>query len=368
MDIFDIDHATVKQTALHGRYITRNHIVGILSKLPTTFKCEKLGSSVEGVPIESLTFGKGSHRIFMWSQMHGNESTTTKAVFDLINLLQTNTNWTNSVLEKCTIRIIPMLNPDGAKAYTRVNANNVDLNRDARHRSQPESVVLRECYADFKPDFCFNLHDQRTIFNVGKTAKPATVSFLAPAHDDERSVSATRAISMQLIAAMNDKLQERIPGQVGRYDDTFNPNCIGDTFQMLGTPTVLFESGHYPGDYQRETTRKYIFYALLTALETITSETWTAFKKAAYHNIPENGKLFYDILVRNAHKLNPDTYAQKESVGILYKEVLSKDTIEFQPSIEKIDELKGCYGHKTYDCLDGTDLEALKKSSFSGLL
>ena len=52
-----------------------------------------------------------------------------------------------------------MVNPDGAKLYTRVNANEVDLNRDSVNLSQPESKVLRNVFEEFKPDYCFNLHD-----------------------------------------------------------------------------------------------------------------------------------------------------------------------------------------------------------------
>lgn len=38
----------------------------------------------------------------------------------------------------------------------------------------------------------FNLHDQRTIFNVGQTAKPATLSFLAPSYNVEEDVNEVR--------------------------------------------------------------------------------------------------------------------------------------------------------------------------------
>src|SRR5690606_25096737 len=112
------------------------------------------------------------------------ESTTTKAVFDLLNLFAySKEDDVKAILENCTIGIIPMLNPDGARMYTRLNANHIDLNRDAQNLTQPESKILKACFDDFKPDFCFNLHGQRTIFSAGFTNKPATVSFLAPAQD-----------------------------------------------------------------------------------------------------------------------------------------------------------------------------------------
>jgi hypothetical protein len=47
--------------------------------------------------------------------------------------------------------------------YTRLNANEVDLNRDSQNLTQPESKVLREIFDLFQPHYCFNLHDQRTI-------------------------------------------------------------------------------------------------------------------------------------------------------------------------------------------------------------
>src|SRR5690606_36642598 len=207
-----------------------------------------IGQSVLGEPIYSNTIGKGPKKLFMWSQMHGNESTTTKAIFDLLNTVQSGNESIKHILNTCTVCIIPMLNPDGAKAYTRVNANEVDLNRDGQVRSQPESQILRSVFDSFNPDFCYNLHGQRTLFSAGTTNKPATVSFLAPAQDEACTVTPTRKIAMEIIAEMNRMLQQVIPNQVGVYDDAFNLNCVGDTFQSENKPTMLFEAGHYYND------------------------------------------------------------------------------------------------------------------------
>ena len=366
MDFPEFDYQSIKEKRIKGRYVTYDHILGILKNLPTNFEVDKIGESVKELPIKSITFGKGSKRILMWSQMHGNESTTTKAVFDLINWVRTKSTLSNSILKNCTIKIIPMLNPDGAKAYTRVNANNIDLNRDAQDRSQPESKILRNCFEAFRPDFCFNLHDQRTIFNVEGTSKPATVSFLAPAFNEERNISESRAISMQLIAAMNRELQKIIPSQVGRYDDGFNANCIGDTFQMLGTPTILFEAGHYPDDYERENTRRYIFKALITALHVISTNSIGEYSKEEYFEIPENNKLFYDILVLNAQKIDSEKYKIGDSIGLLFEEILQDEKIHLKPTIKRTGKLGDCYGHNTFDCLSTSDLATLKAQFYWG--
>ncbi|MDE3740366.1 M14 family metallopeptidase [Maribacter polysaccharolyticus] len=368
MNVFQIDFDSIKEDALNGRYITYDHIAPILNSIPTDFKVEKIGESVNNLPIHTITFGKGPIKILMWSQMHGNESTTTKAIFDLINFIDKHPTYSEPILTSCTIKIIPILNPDGAKSYTRINANQVDLNRDAQNRTQPESRILRGCYDQFNPDFCFNLHGQRTIFNVGNTSKPATVSFLAPAFDEQRNISPTREQSMRLIAAMNQELQELIPGQVGRYDDGFNSNCVGDTFQMLNVPTILFEAGHYKDDYAREKTRKFIFIALLKAINVISSDTVGDYDREAYFEIPDNNKLFYDILISNAHLLNPDKYEIGDSIGILYKEVLNNETVNFIPSVEKIGKIENYFGHKTYDCASKIDFSDLKSQNFTALL
>ena len=367
MNLFTSSFEAHIERSVGGRYLTPDQIEKFLSKVSSRFKVTTLGKSVQGRTIKAVTLGGGPNKILMWSQMHGNETTTTKACLDFINFLNSNDRSVKTLLDNCTIMLIPMLNPDGAKVFTRANANNVDLNRDAQDRTQPESRILNKAYTDFEPDFCFNLHDQRTIYNVGETDKPATVSFLAPSHDPERSISKSRSVAMKLIIAMNNELQIMIPRQVGRYDDAFNANCVGDAFQMLGTPTILFEAGHFAEDYQRERTREYIFYALVKAVKAIVKNELKNLDQADYFSIPENNKLFYDVLIRNAEAIKSDTNKNFD-VGILYREVLIDNDIQFLPEINIVGNLKNHFGHKEYNCLDNKSLKELKKQPVWELL
>ncbi len=339
---------SIKEKNISGRYLTLDKVSPLLEKLPGIFRVETIGQSVKGAPLYQVGVGKGDLRILMWSQMHGNETTTTKAVLDLLGYFRLASGKAGAILETCTICILPMLNPDGAASYTRTNANDADLNRDAQLLSQPESRALRKAYDDFQPHFCFNLHDQRTIFNVGESPKPATLSFLAPAHDKARTVSDSRADSMKLIAAINYSLQQLIPGQVGRYDDSFNLNCVGDTFQSLNTPTVLFEAGHFPGDYEREQTRALVFQALVSALMAIAESSFRTFNLHDYLAIPENNKRFLDILVKNPREIHPQWEADIR-IGIQFKEVLQEGMICFVPQFQEAGLLRDKFGHKTYD-------------------
>ena len=43
-----------------------------------------VGYTVQNRPINLLKIGSGDYHVLMWSQMHGNESTTTKALLDFI--------------------------------------------------------------------------------------------------------------------------------------------------------------------------------------------------------------------------------------------------------------------------------------------
>lgn len=328
---------TYKESALFDRYIHTKTILPLLQKQPLQYKLEAIGASVNDETIYALTFGSGPKKILMWSQMHGNESTTTKALFDIFNFLNSDHDLAKSILSSCTIKVIPILNPDGAKAYTRLNANGIDLNRDAQNLSQPESNVLKTVFNAFKPDFCFNLHGQRTIFSAGKSNRPATVSFLAPAQDQQCTITGNRKRAMEIIAVMNANLQLQIPNQVGLYDDAFNNNCVGDTFQSHNIPTLLFEAGHYKNDYSRDLVRSYIFQSLLVAIQYIASVDVEGRAYKPYLDIPMNEKLFYDIIIRNS---------ETNDIGILYEERLIDDGITFVPKIEKISDLSAFYAHK----------------------
>ena len=338
-----------KETNLFGRYITLKDIEPLLAKFNTNNQVQIIGHSVLGKPIYKYQLGTGLKRIFLWSQMHGNESTTTKALFDFLNLLNSGSELADKLQKEFTFCCLPMLNPDGALLYTRENANKVDLNRDSQTLTQPESVILRQIFEDFKPDYCYNLHDQRTIFGIGdENPKPATVSFLAPSYNESREINKVRAKAIEVIVAMNTILQEYIPGQIGRFDDSFNINCIGDTFQSLNVPTILIEAGHFQEDYAREVTRKYIFIALVSGLKYIYENDIVINKIEDYLNIPHNKICFYDFIYKNI-KINYDNNKLITNFAIQYNEELINNKFMLIAYLTEIGDLTNFHGHYEYD-------------------
>lgn len=325
------------------RYINYNDFENYLVKeLKPMFQHEVIGLSESGQSIHCLNLGNGSQKILIWSQMHGNESTTTKSILDVLNFIRYNKShsFVNYLLKSCVIKIIPILNPDGANRYTRFNINDVDLNRDAIKRSQSETQCFFKCLENFKPDYCFNMHGQRTIFSAGDTNKSAALSFLAPSYNYGLNINKNRDEAMRLIVSATKLLSDYIPGHIGRYDDAHNPNCFGDHIQNMGASTVLFEAGHYKIDYKRNEVRRFVMLSLLKMIEGIAYSNIDENNIDEYNNIPKNKKLFLDIIIKNVAN------SKTGFVGVQYKEVLNKNRIVFKPYIKSLGNLSDFYAHR----------------------
>jgi hypothetical protein len=325
-----------------NRYLGFNPLENYLVKeIFPVFEHEVIGFSELGKPLYSISIGHGSNNILIWSQMHGNESTTTKSLLDLINYIRLNLSdvAVEALLNSCCIKIILMLNPDGSSRYTRFNANNTDLNRDAQAKTQKETQYFFKYLEKLKPDYCFNMHGQRSIFSAGDQNKPATLSFLAPSYDFDLSINNNREEAMRLIIYAYNMLSDFIPGQIGKYDDAHNPNCFGDYIQKLGIPTVLFEAGHYQNDYNRNISRKYVFLALLKMLENISIQSTEDCNIQDYFKIPNNKELYFDIIIKNSSNID------SQYIGIQYNEILNEDKIIFQPYVKAKGNLSNYYAH-----------------------
>ena len=313
-----------------SRYYPPEKIERFVTRFKQYFPFRCIGHSVEQRPIYAITVGQGPIKVLGWSQMHGNETSTTRALLRFLTDLAAGRTF--SFLDQITLQLILQLNPDGALRFQRLNAVNVDLNRDAKALTQPESQALATVFTDFAPDFALNLHGQRTIFAAGDGGQPATLSFLSPAADAQRSLPKQRQDAMQLIADICARLPPETQHCIGRYDDSFNPNCVGDHFTAAGVPTVLFEAGHYPEDYQRNITTAWTHRAFLACCEAIASKSYTKRDIAAYQALPENAKSYVDILIKNARVWDNGRLYEGQEVAIQYQEAVVEGKIQLTPT------------------------------------
>jgi murein tripeptide amidase MpaA len=125
-------------------------------------KIEEVGRSYDNREIYQIEWGKGATKVFMWSQMHGDEPTATPALLDMFVYLQKNRSktWVKELENNLTIRAVPMLNPDGAELFQRRNLQGIDINRDAAALETPEGRLMKKLRDEWSPHIGFNLHNQ----------------------------------------------------------------------------------------------------------------------------------------------------------------------------------------------------------------
>lgn len=337
-----------KEASLVDRRFKHSDLQPLLDQLQEEpgFTLTPLGVSIQGREIRMVSVGEGAIDVLLWSQMHGDESTATMALFDIFNYLKQN----GELLSGLRVHFIPMLNPDGAELFTRRNAIGIDLNRDAIRLQSPESRLLKEVRDSLEADYGFNLHDQSRYYNALQTDKPATLSFLAPAFNEPKEMSEKRGDAMKIIALMNEVVQQYAPGQVGRYSDAFEPRAFGDNMQKWGTRTILIESGGHPGDREKQFIRKLNFIAILTALKAISENSFKQVPVKKYWDIPRNDRKLFDLKIENLSfpYLGANYIVD---LGVVYEEIENSDHTDFYyvGRIEDIGDLSTHFGYETLD-------------------
>ena len=68
-----------------NRYLPPKTVNGLLKGFENFQSLQTIGKSVNCLPIYGLKVGNGPIRVLLWSQMHGNESTATRAVLDILD-------------------------------------------------------------------------------------------------------------------------------------------------------------------------------------------------------------------------------------------------------------------------------------------
>jgi hypothetical protein len=293
------------------------------------FTMTPVGRSAEGRTISMLKLGTGKITVLLWSQMHGDESTATMAIMDMLKFFSQEPDHivTRSILDKLNLLIIPMLNPDGAERFQRRTAQSIDMNRDALALSTPEARILKETRDTYQPQFGFNLHDQDPRYSVGETKNVSVIALLAPAFDDSRSDNSVRLPAKKVAATLASVLHEFIPGNVSKYDDAFEPRAFGDNIQKWGTSTVLIESGGWPGDREKMFIRKLNCVALLITLHGIAVDQCEHADVKEYEQLPFNTKYLYDIIIRNAQLKGNDVVGSVTvDIGINIEEEFNPKT------------------------------------------
>ena len=243
----------------------------------------------------------------LWSQMHGDEPSATPALLDLVStLLSVDAPEHRLILERLTLLVVPMLNPDGAARYARRNSQAIDINRDALLLATPEGRLLKSLRDRLQPELGFNLHDQNRRTTVGETGVLATIALLAVSGDAQGTLTPGRARAKRVCSAVARTLAPFVPGGIARYDEDWNPRAFGDNLTAWGTPVVLIESGALPaaGSFADLTRLNYV--ALLSALHGLARDDLAGEDGARYEGLARNtdGR-FVDFILEGGRILQP---------------------------------------------------------------
>ncbi len=326
--------------------------LGELSKIG--LQINEVGKSFAGREIYQIEWGKGKTKVLMWSQMHGDEPTATTAVLDMLVYLQNNRakSWAKELENNLTIRVVPMLNPDGAELFQRRNLQSIDINRDAVDLQTPEGRLLKKLRDEWQPDIGFNLHNQQSLTTAGNTNKQAAISLLVVTGDPEGKFDAGDERNKRLAALMISALNNFIEGHIAKYDDEYNPRAFGDRISEWGTPVILIETGELDGKSEMFLV-KMNFVAYLTALKSVADGGEKSADAKIYDDLPPNdsGNL-YNFIFRRANIVdfsqNVESFVADVSMNVERKRAAESPTAY----IREVGDLSIYTGLEEYDAKD----------------
>jgi protein MpaA len=142
-----------------------------------------IGTSSKGRSINAYYFGNGPISVLYTGAIHGNESSARMLMNNWIDDLEANAR---NIPANKTVVVVPQVNPDGVASGSRVNARNVDLNRnfgtsdwqkditDVNNRpfpggggegpmSEPETKALAGLASRLRPAVIMSYHSQGSL-------------------------------------------------------------------------------------------------------------------------------------------------------------------------------------------------------------
>lgn len=128
----------------------------------------RLGSSIDGQPIDALEMGEGEVQVWLYGRQHPGE---TQAEWWMEGALECLTDPADPVARalraRCRLHIVPNCNPDGSKrGHLRTNAVGANLNREWAEPTperSPEVLAIRNRMDQTGVDFAMDVHADEAI-------------------------------------------------------------------------------------------------------------------------------------------------------------------------------------------------------------
>ncbi len=216
---------------------------------------EIIGSSVEGREIESYTFGNGSTTLLFVGGIHGGyEWNSVLLAYEFIDAIEAGRV---EIPETLSIKIIPVLNPDGLHLVTekegrftttdvvtgsghgRFNANDVDLNRNFDCKWQPTSTWRGELVS--AGTSAFSEPEAQALRKLVEDAQPKAVIFW---HSQANTVYASECedgILPETMTIMNTYAQAAGYNAVSTFDAYPISGDAEGWLSSIGIPAITVE-------------------------------------------------------------------------------------------------------------------------------
>lgn len=154
-DVLPRDHRALTKSASYGAMQT--FLKSVDGKGPV--RVSVAGRTTQGRDVYLVRLSRSetpSWKVLFYAQQHGDEISGKDALLYLIRDIAANPE----LLPRDTeVWMLPMMNPDGAEAGTRVNGAGVDLNRDHMTLAQPETQALHRVVQRVRPDVAVDCHE-----------------------------------------------------------------------------------------------------------------------------------------------------------------------------------------------------------------
>ena len=149
------DHRTLARTTSYAQMAS--FLGSVDGKGPVSVSVA--GRSREGRDLFVVRVARGPAprwRVLFYAQQHGDEVSGKDA---LLYLIRDAARRPEAFPDDVELRVLPMVNPDGAEAGTRRNAAKADLNRDHLTLEEPETQALHRVFRSFRPHLAVDGHE-----------------------------------------------------------------------------------------------------------------------------------------------------------------------------------------------------------------
>lgn len=214
------------------------------------YSIEAIGYSNRGRAINAYFFGSGPRVVLYTGAIHGNEIGTRYLMDRWIQDLEANAR---SIPGDKTIVVVPQLNPDGVASGSRVNARNVDLNRNFATADWQKDItdVNNRPFPGGGGPSPMSEPETRAIAGLVQRLRPIMV---ASYHSIGGVVAGNQAGNSVSTATLYSQLSgyQNVTGSTGETFDYSVTGTADDWYAAIGVSSLLVElSSHTSAQFDR---------------------------------------------------------------------------------------------------------------------